>query len=482
MASVLLLLLPISVLIMHASSLECDWAPKPNSPLNTLPVDKSAGDTGRFVRSTKVVVPPHPLHDIPGRTLPHETETAQLDLYTVGSGEDVTSVVHLYASTPYGRGFVHGTALKQNVTRLIKDTYAHFRALAESGSLDVTNDTAALLKHLGFEGALQYVANVTAPHTSDAMAWELRGLADGAGVAHSIVVGVHLFPELMQSSCTTVSAWGTATVHGEMLAVRALDWDTSGVLQNYPALFVYHPMDVHNLATDLRTLHLDQDEPPPSLEHRNSSRASRGNGGSGVGSRGGGAGPAAEQAFASLSWLGFVGMLTGHNAGGLSLATIGVGYPDSTFGTDNRAGTPWLYVSRDVVEFDRTPEDAVARLARTHRTSKLLFNLASSTPPANATGVKFTSDGIAAYSAATLQPDKVWHVRLADTVWWSMDWNCPTFDSVHGAFLTAHHGPPITHYKSKWRNIWIRDVFCVPAPLVPGPNGPNQNTSRIQIL
>ena len=42
-----------------------------------------------------------------------------------------------------------------------------------------------------------------------------------------------------------------------------------------------------------------------------------------------------------------------------------------------------------------------------------------------------------------------------------------------------------TLYKPKWRNTWIRDVFCyrIPAPNGPnGPNGPNQNTSPIQIL
>ena len=38
-----------------------------------------------------------------------------------------------------------------------------------------------------------------------------------------------------------------------------------------------------------------------------------------------------------------------------------------------------------------------------------------------------------------------------------------------------------TYDKSKWRNIWVRDVFCyrIPAPCIWVP-GPNRNTSRIQ--
>jgi hypothetical protein len=104
----------------------------------------------------------------------------------------------------------------------------------------------------------------------------------GAGLPYEVVLGVHTFPELMQSSCTTVSAWGTATPKGEMLAVRALDWDTSGVLQNFPALLIYHPMPA---ATGVKE------------------------------------GGPTGQAFASLAWTGFVGMLTGRNEAGLSLVS-----------------------------------------------------------------------------------------------------------------------------------------------------------------
>ena len=42
-----------------------------------------------------------------------------------------------------------------------------------------------------------------------------------------------------------------------------------------------------------------------------------------------------------------------------------------------------------------------------------------------------------------------------------------------------------THYKTKWRNIWIRDMFLpffyrIPAPM--GAGGSNQNKSRIKVL
>ena len=47
-----------------------------------------------------------------------------------------------------------------------------------------------------------------------------------------------------------------------------------------------------------------------------------------------------------------------------------------------------------------------------------------------------------------------------------------SYCAKHGITYQSYSalGPSITNYKSKWRNIWIRDVFCyrIPAPLVPG--------------
>jgi hypothetical protein len=184
MEVVLLLLL----LVAPVHPLECDWSPHPNSPLNNLPIDTTSGDTGSFLSTTRLIVPPRP----PSTSSPTSTtsEMAQLDLYSVGTGDDATLIVHLFADTAYGRGYVHGSALKANVTSLILQTDKHFELLAGSGSLDVTNDTAALLKRLGYRGALAYVANVTAPHTPSSIFEELHGLADGACIVVSCFGGL----------------------------------------------------------------------------------------------------------------------------------------------------------------------------------------------------------------------------------------------------------------------------------------------------
>ena len=44
--------------------------------------------------------------------------------------------------------------------------------------------------------------------------------------------------------------------------------------------------------------------------------------------------------------------------------------------------------------------------------------------------------------------------------------------------LDVSSGPATHISKSKWRNIWMLDVFCY---RIPAPYGPNQNTPRIQI-
>ena len=58
----------------------------------------------------------------------------------------------------------------------------------------------------------------------------------------------------------------------------------------------------------------------------------------------------------------------------------------------------------------------------------------------------------------------------------------PGVEVEHSYDDKATDGPSITHYKSKWRNIWIPDVILLSDANTFGAGGPNQNTSSIQIL
>lgn len=133
-------------------------------------------------------------------------------------------------------------ALASEIQTMMAAELQHFAAIVAGGHMDTTNSTLELIRRLGFDGALDYVANATRPYTPADILDELAGIAHGSGVDEQLLLRVHMFPELMQASCSLIFSHGAAraAVDGSLLAVRALDWDVSGVLQNFPLLLVYH--------------------------------------------------------------------------------------------------------------------------------------------------------------------------------------------------------------------------------------------------
>jgi isopenicillin-N N-acyltransferase like protein len=47
--------------------------------------------------------------------------------------------------------------------------------------------------------------------------------------------------ELTKGSCSMFGAWGNATLGGNLIQLRALDWDFDGPYRKYATVTVYHP-------------------------------------------------------------------------------------------------------------------------------------------------------------------------------------------------------------------------------------------------
>lgn len=189
-----------------------------------------------------------------------------------------------------------------------------------------------------------------------------------------------------------MSAVGPATPTGALMQARALDWDVSGPLQDFPLLLVYHPS-------------------VPSL----------------------------GQPVAQLAWAGFIGALTGLNSAGLVFGVIGVTNPDDTFGPRQRNGVPFLFLFHDILLHSATLTDAVQRVQSAQRTCDLLVGLGDGATNTTV-GIKYSSSAAVVYTPTTLQPDYAWHPRKAGIVWWAMDYMCPTFDVVMSAQLDKFAG------------------------------------------
>jgi len=165
-------------------------------------------------------------------------------------------------------------------------------------------------------------------YTPDYWFEEIRGLADGSGMDYNRMLEIHMFPELIQAACSMVGAWGDATaqsaLQGSLVQLRALDWAVDGPFQQYPMVLVYHP--------------------------------DKGNG----------------HPFSIVSWAGFVGTISGMSSAPFGVCEkVWISYT----GFKSRIGYPWHFLLRDILQYDNTVDDAVNRIAKTHRTCSIWVGL-----------------------------------------------------------------------------------------------------------
>lgn len=115
-------------------------------------------------------------------------------------------------------------------------------------------------------------------------------------------------------------------MNGDLLHLRALDWDYHAPLNNYPVIVVYHSTEK------------------------------------------------GSQPFANVGWAGFVGSITGFSP------LIGVGEKvrkQDTMENETRLGKPWLYATRDVLQFATTIDEALKMLNETDRTCSIYLGIGS---------------------------------------------------------------------------------------------------------
>jgi len=96
--------------------------------------------------------------------------------------------------------------------------------------LDVPDMLTALLR-------LQYL--FTKPYTPQRFTDELQGMAEGANFDLELLTNINLFPEFIRAQCSIVGAWGTASINGGLVQLRALDWDYKSYIANFPVAAIY---------------------------------------------------------------------------------------------------------------------------------------------------------------------------------------------------------------------------------------------------
>jgi len=151
-------------------------------------------------------------------------------------------------------------------------------------------------------------------------------MADGSGMSVGQVKRVNLFPELIKGSCTIIGAWGPATSDGNLLQMRALDWDPKGPMNKYPMISIYHS-NVEN-----------------------------------------------SQVFANFGWVGLAGSLAGFST---KLGVSQKVWRPYEGNLTSRYGTPWMYVLRDLLQFGTDLASSVEMLESADRTWQMFLGVGS---------------------------------------------------------------------------------------------------------
>jgi len=210
-------------------------------------------------------------------------------------------IVHL-SGTPYELGYQHGTVLKEQVQASVRQILGYFRRYLK----------IPLVRSWAANWWLDRPWRSAKPFVPADYLEELRGLADGSGVALRDLHRLHAIPDRTYS-CANFAAWGRVTRGGRLIHLRNLDWNIEVGIQQFAAVFVVRPAGKH--------------------------------------------------AFLNLGWAGFIGVLTGVSDTQLSIGQVGAETVDVTF-----RGEPMAFVMRRVLEEADTLKAAAGLIRSARRT------------------------------------------------------------------------------------------------------------------
>ncbi|CAF0785636.1 unnamed protein product [Brachionus calyciflorus] len=341
------------------------------------------------------------------------SEIKNAKLYTVGSGDDLIKIVHLWG-TPYEMGYAHATIAMSEMYQFFAYVWTFIESQIKSSLNGNTegffkDEFLKLVADNGLELALEIESNKTEIYISNHFLEEIQGMADAAGIDPKAYKQFYMISELGKTSSSMFGAWGLAipSVEG-LLQLGAIDWGTDSGFQNVPQITVYHP---------------------------NKDSSTNGHD------------------FANIGWSGWIGSFQGYSSKKLAVSQIGVSYPDISFGEESLYGTPFTYVLRDILQFDSTFDDAFNRIKNAKRTSNLILGIGDGKIN-KFNSIQYSASVANCMDDTTLKPDADWHPKITNVVYHGVDWLCPSFNQVMAGQITKLYGNLTTENA-------IRDVTSI---------------------
>lgn len=306
-------------------------------------------------------------------------------------------VLHVWG-TPYEMGLAHGKLLHDEVQYVLNNFMIHLEEQLDQYLQWMPEWLRKIAEQIGLAAALDAQYLLDKNYISSYWLDEIRGLADGSGLSYTKVLQLHMLPELVKAGCSMFGAWDTATTGGQLVQLRALDWDMTSPLQKHPVVLIHH-FSESQMGHD----------------------------------------------FATLGWAGWISALTGMSSNGMAISEK---FGDD-FGKDSREGIPFPFLLRDILQFDYSLEDAINRMISAKRTCNIYLGVGDKKKP-------FQSARVFEYGASTLviwddqnQPNTTDHPRINDVVYRGVNQGCFSSQLIQylGAITpltTAKYIVPIT--------------------------------------
>lgn len=329
----------------------------------------------------------YPVYDQPAVLL---NSTQYGKLYITGPPGNQINILHV-SGTPYQMGYAHGTLLKAEIADLFNEFQA-FLDKAMDQYLDfLPKDIRTIIENLGVAAALEFTAELTKKYTPDHFFEEIRGLSDSTGISYDKVLQFHMFPELIKAACSMYGAWGPATAKnaehpGSLVHLRALDWGFDNPLTKFPLYTVFHP---------------EKDNGKP---------------------------------FATLGWKGFVGAVTGYSESVAISEKVWLHYNL----TSSRAGIPFHFLMRDVVQYDHTIADALNRMYNNERTCSVFLGVGESHTQ-TFRAVEYSHEEIITFDDINYPYYTPSHPQLEGAVFLDKHTQ-PSADPCLGSLMVEHYG------------------------------------------
>lgn len=312
------------------------------------------------------------------------------------------------------RGFAHGALLAEEIKEFVGPKLSSFfREMVEE--LDVSSLPDFLQKIFGkLEKPLEKVApkllykamgavwKSEEANISQALKDEIAGIAEGICSVEKIkghcdvaewttkIQSVNMLPELIRMACTAFGAWGKSVdpaMGGNLLQLRALDFGTGPFVNG--TIIQVHRNDPNN----------------------------------------------ADNAFVNVAWPGFVGSITGVSQHGIGISEkVNMVYGPKSLQPGNFKGVPDPIMLRNILEYSKTKEDAIAYMQSIPRTWAIWVGVGDYTSQ-QLNLVAYGEKSAIAYNDQTMEP--LTGMPIIPEVCYVDKHPQPSHDGVNGTLPTA---------------------------------------------